>query len=379
MKSAHSTRLMLTAVAGGLALLAGCSDNNNNNMGGGSKSPAQPVLPTLATLTTIGSAVDPMNGDQNPYGLAIAPVSAGLVTAGDLIICNFNDGPTNTQGLGTTVVGLHPAAGSMPYRIAQSAALKGCSEVAVLADGTIAATADQANSVTLVQPNGTVVTPSPFAADVFANPWSDVYIPVSSRYTAPALYVSNATSGAIDRINLGSGDSQSSFTEIAKGFSVNGGMPGGISAPAGLTYDGSIDTLYVVDTNQNRVIALANVSQIGADGVVVNDTAAPPGMATFSGASASSASVIANGAPLNGPLSAALLGNGNLIVGNTLDPNGTNLLIEVSPQHGVVAQKNVDTGTAGALFGIVATVNSSGAQLIYFNDDNDATVKLLSH
>jgi hypothetical protein len=379
MHNSNSTRIMRAAAVGGFAVLAGCGYSHNGS-GYGSRPPAPPVLPSLATITTIGSAVDPANGDQNPYGLALATVSAGLITAGDLIICDFNDGPTNTQGLGTSVVGLHPAAGSMPYHIAQSTALLGCSAVAVLADGSIAATADQANSLALVQPNGTVVAASPFGGDTFANPWSDVYIPGGGLYGAnAALYVSNAGSGAIDRISLGSGDSQSAFTEIATGFSVNGGMPGSISAPAGLTYDASIDTLYVVDTNRNRVIELKNVSQIGTDGVVVNDTAAPPGTATFSGASASSAAVIANGAPLNGPISGALLGNGNLIVGNTLDANGTNLLIEVSPQQGVVAQKNVDTGAAGALFGIVATVNGSGAQLVYFNDDNDNTVKLLSH
>src|ERR1700733_10861087 len=52
--------------------------------------PATAVIGALP-ITTIGSTVDPTNGDENPYGLAIAPVSAGLLTAGDLVICNFND------------------------------------------------------------------------------------------------------------------------------------------------------------------------------------------------------------------------------------------------------------------------------------------------
>jgi hypothetical protein len=76
-------------------------------------------------------------------------------------------------------------------------------------------------------------------------------------------------------------------------------------------------------------------------------------------------------------------------VGNTLDPNGTNLLIEISPTAGVVATKNVDTGAAAAIFGIVTvpkTVTTQGAfgpintqtNMIYFNDDNDNTVKLLA-
>ena len=60
-----------------------------------------PAFGALA-ITTIGSTVDPTNGDGNPYGLAIAPVSAGLLTAGDLVICNFNDS-ANVQGNGTTI------------------------------------------------------------------------------------------------------------------------------------------------------------------------------------------------------------------------------------------------------------------------------------
>ena len=40
---------------------------------------------------------------------------------GDLIVCNFNDGSTNTEGLGTKVIGLRATAGATPYRIAQSA------------------------------------------------------------------------------------------------------------------------------------------------------------------------------------------------------------------------------------------------------------------
>ncbi|HWW80430.1 MAG TPA: hypothetical protein VNY82_12595, partial [Steroidobacteraceae bacterium] len=84
---------------------------------------SQSILSTLsvAGITKIGTTVDPVEKGGNPYGLAIAPVTAGLITAGDLIVCNFNDGATNTQGLGTTIVGLHPTAGATPYRIAQSA------------------------------------------------------------------------------------------------------------------------------------------------------------------------------------------------------------------------------------------------------------------
>lgn len=338
-----------------------------------------------STITTIGSTVDPIEDGGNPYGLAIAPVTAGLVTAGDLIACNFNDGATNTQGLGTTIVGLHPTAGAMPYRIAQSASLQGCNALAIFADGSIAAAAYSANQNPLVDPSGAVNTP--FSTDTFAEPWGEAYVAASGQNSA-ALYVSNAN-GTIDRITL-NGDTQTAFMQIVQGF-CGSGQPGGIYAPAGLTYDPSVDTLYVVDTSSYSVIALANVSQIGASGVMVagqcSSTSSPPTpVPTFSGPSASSASVIAHGQPLFAPLSAALLSDGDLIVENSDINIGTgqmpNLAVEVSPvlPGGFVGDPvQLDTsGTPGALFGIVATVDGQGNQIIYFNDDNTNAVMMMT-
>jgi hypothetical protein len=371
----HAHRATLTTL---LALLTGCGGYGSNGMQNTvtNVTISGAVLPTLATMTSVGSTLDPTEHGGNPYGLTVATATAGLITKGDLIACNFNDGSTNTQGLGTTVIGLHAMAGATPYRIAQSAQLLGCSSLTSLPDGSIVATAGQANATLLIAPSGAVT--KPFSADVFAEPWSAIYATHASN---AFVYISNVMTGAIDRIAL-TGDAQTSFTEIASGFSSNLGAPGSIAAPAGLTYDATNDTLYVVDTNANRVVALLKVSAIGTDGVIVSGT-------SFSGASAASAMVIASGAPLNGPISGALLVNGDLVVGNTLDPNGTNLLIEISPTAGVVATKNVDTGAAGAIFGIVTvptTVTTMGnygttntqTNLIYFNDDNTNTVMLLA-
>ncbi|MGO9932961.1 MAG: hypothetical protein ACLPV8_14275 [Steroidobacteraceae bacterium] len=96
------------------------------------------ILASLASVnpTTIGptgSATDPTQG-YNPYGLTIAPATAGLITAGDLVVCNFNQGGNANQGTGMNIVGLHPSAGSTPYSIAQSASLLGCSALMMLPD-----------------------------------------------------------------------------------------------------------------------------------------------------------------------------------------------------------------------------------------------------
>ena len=339
------------------------------------------ILSTLsvAGIIQIGSTIDPIEMGGNPYGLAIAPITTGLITAGDLVACNFNDGATNTQGLGTTIVGLHPTAGAMPYRIAQSSQLQGCNALAMLPDDSISAAAFGANQSALVTAAGVVNTP--FSSDTFAHPWGAAYEPANGQNPA-ALYVSNFD-GSIDRITL-NGDTQTAFTQIATGF-CNSGAPGAVFAPSGLTYDASIDTLYIVDTSSNSVVAFAGVSSIGAAGVVVNGQCPPGTMPptpapTFSGPSAASARVIATGGALFTPLSAALLSNGDLIVGNAdinIGSQTPNLVFEISPvlPGGFVGQPvQLDTGAPGALFGIVATVDAQGNQIVYFNDDNNNAV-----
>jgi hypothetical protein len=355
-------------------------------------SPTVTVNPAIITqlagvhAATIGSTVDPVTGQGNPYGLAIAPVTAGLITAGDLVVCNFNNNANPAvEGEGTSIVGLHPTAGAMPYHIAADAKLRGCNALTVLADDSISAAAFSANMNPLVSASGAVNTP--FASDTFASPWGEASAAAHGANPA-AIYVSNFD-GAIDRIAL-NGDTQTSFTRIAHGF-CGSGSPGAIYAPAGLTYDPSIDTLYILDTSSNSVVAFANVSSIGADGVTVNgdcnSVANPPTPApTFSGPSAASARVIAHGAPLFTPITAALLADGDLIVTNGDVNIGAgqmpNLAVEVSPvlPGGFVGQPlQLDTsGTPGALFGIAATTDAQGHQIVYFNDDNTNAVMMLA-
>ncbi|HXW80033.1 MAG TPA: hypothetical protein VEJ84_11080, partial [Acidimicrobiales bacterium] len=49
----------------------------------------------------------PVNGDVNPYGVAVVPESLGDLVAGDVLVTNFND-RQNVQGTGTTVVEVSP-------------------------------------------------------------------------------------------------------------------------------------------------------------------------------------------------------------------------------------------------------------------------------
>src|SRR5690349_15724429 len=57
-------------------------------------------LETMKRHNTLTSTV-PANGDQNPYAIVVAPVSAGKIQKDDVLVDNFND-RNNLQGLGST-------------------------------------------------------------------------------------------------------------------------------------------------------------------------------------------------------------------------------------------------------------------------------------
>jgi hypothetical protein len=389
---ASGSQTVVPTAAGTYTYTLNCSGTGGNKSASANVTVTPNLLAALAptgAIKSVGTTVDPMNGDLNPYGLVVAPATAGLITKGDLVVCNFNDGPTNTQGRGTTIIGLHPGTGSKPYHIAQSADLLGCNALTMLPDDSISAAAWTSNLNPLVSASGTVGTPF---SDTFVGPWAEAFVAATGTQPA-AIYVSNAPGGAtnaggtIDRISLDV-DAQTSFTEIVTGI-CSGGAPGGIFGPAGLTYDPASDTLYIVATSSASVIAITGVSTIQKDGVVVNGqcagAATPTPVPTFSGPSMASAKILAHGAPFTTPLSAALLKNGDLLVANadigiSTPSTTTNLLIEVSPvvPGGFVGQPlQVDTGTPGALFGLAATVDAQGNQVIYFNDDNSNMVMQL--
>src|SRR5581483_1892323 len=144
--------------------------------------------------------------------------------------------------------------------------------------------------------------------------------------------------------------------------------PGNILGPAGLTYDAATDKLFVVDSNLGRLLEFDGYSTLPANSITLGSDG------SFSGPSAGAAHVVFSGAPLNAPLSAAELFNGDLVVENT----GDNLLVEITPGGALVGTQNLDNGAAGALFGIAASGNSLATTRIYFNDDDDNTVKVLT-
>jgi len=71
------------------------------------KAPAQGYLANIRRHVTRTSTV-PASGDLNPYAIVVAPVSAGKVQKGDVLVTNFNN-KSNLQGTGTTIIDYNPS------------------------------------------------------------------------------------------------------------------------------------------------------------------------------------------------------------------------------------------------------------------------------
>ncbi len=404
----YARKSQALCLAFALVTVTGCSNMSSMGTTTTTTTTTMPasVISQLATMVTIGSTVDaggaagaPGVGDTNPYGLAIVPStvvntstvgsSSLVISPGDLIVCNFNSSSSSGVGMGTTVEDLKPMPGSMPVRIAQSASLQGCDALALNpTKGFIWAAAYTANDNPVVTPTGAVTT-AVTSSYMWDQPWGQIFgsptEPMGSTMTAPsAFYISDAGDGSIVQGLVSA--SPATYTKIITGFPVSVSKTYGILAPAGLTYDPSSDTLYVVSSDTDSVLAFSGVSTYVAGGVKITYMPASSSMGgtysmgtaasfAFSGPNAANAKVIFSGSPLNYPVSSALLYNGDLIVGNT----GDNNMVEISPSMmAVVGTKVVDPNAAGAIFGIATSGTSLATQKIYFNDDNTNSVMAIS-
>lgn len=322
------------------------------------------ILGQLKNQVVIGSTIDPDFGQLNPYGLDVAKSTNGAFTKGDLAVCNFNDS-SNVQGTGYTIVALHPQPGSSPTLVAADATtLTGCDALALQPDDTISAAAFSSNDNPFFTSSGSLITN--LSGSPFNDPFGQIY--AQPKKGSPAIYESNAADGSIVRISLPS----MSTEVVATGFPVNGGPPGSILGPSGLQYNPRGDKLYVVDGQNNSVTVISKISGMHHGCLTVRSNGR-----AFGGACKSKARVLYSGAPLNGPISSALFFNGDIVVGNTLDSTGTNLMVEINPGGHLMGVRNVDTGPGGSLFGMVATGSNARDTKLYFNDDNDNNLQVL--
>jgi hypothetical protein len=326
------------------------------------------ILAKLNASTTIGSTVDPINGDENPYSLAIAPSTRGLLHRGDLVVCDFNDS-ANVEGTGNSLIALDPTPGSSPVPIFSSNALLGCTESVVTNNDDIWTAAFVAPDLAVVSPSGTLV--STFRGAPFTAPFGITVAKDPDAAGNTVFYEGDAKSGDIVRIFAGPFGITTAI--IATGFAVNNAVPGAELGPGGLQYDRGRDRLYVVDGTNNTLVELRHVSTIPAHGITVH-----PDGKSFGGPFARRGRLVYAGSPLNAPISSALFPNGNVAIGNTGNPNGENLMVEITPHGRVAFVRNVDTGASGSIFGMVSSGHDSDDVKLYFGDDNDNSVIVLT-
>ncbi|HEY1683113.1 MAG TPA: hypothetical protein VGF98_15805 [Candidatus Tumulicola sp.] len=368
----NSTVPSANAGAGQVASLGQTSNDVQPNVDGTS------VLKTLTKQTQIGSTVDPSNGDTVPSGITYisqAPYGGGKIKKGDLVVCNYAD-KNGVMGNGTTEEVLVAKAGSKPVSLIASPDLKGCAGVG--AEPTydyLYATGSTAKDVASVSPQGKLF--QKISGSGLTQPYGGTFVDIGVSYSPGAgFWVGDATTGTVNRIDLGTMQKKPPVTPVIQGFKVNKGKPGSVLGPTALGEwqpgpFSSNTTLYVVDGASNILYSFAKVYNFyyGSPSVKIGPTGK-----TFTGPQAKSAKVLLSGAPLNGSIALTTLPNGNVIVAN----GKTNELIEVESTGKVLATKVVDTGTGGAIRSITAVGTSDKNTVLYFTDSNSNTVQELS-
>jgi hypothetical protein len=352
------------------------------------------IMPTLAQASsgsfigqfhTIGTLVStvPTNGDVNPYGTVVVPRSVGKLVRGDVLVSNFNN-KANQQGTGTTIVQISPSGkfslfaqidanalpGPCPGGVGLTTALvvlqRGWVVVGSLPtkDGT-SATA-KAGCLIVLDSHGKPV--ETFSGSPLNGPWDMTALDNDSEASLFVTNVLNGTvaakgnvvnQGTVVRIKLnvprqGSGKpSVASMTIIGSGFSERTDPAALVIGPTGVGLRGS--TLYVADSLNNRIAAIANA-------VKRESTAGTGKDVTLKGT-------------LNDPLGLTIAPNGDILTVNGNDGN----IVETTPGGTQIAHKLLDsTGSppgSGCLFGLAVVPGGRG---VYFVDDCDNTLKLLS-
>ncbi len=336
----------------------------------------------LNTVSTVASTI-PANRDVNPYGVAIVPRSHGQLTAGDVLVSNFNNAPTagapgGEQGRGATIVEVSPGGHQRLFATIPATAVPGgvgltTALVALRSGWVIVGSLPTADGTSATMRPGElfVLDASGRVREVIRGhgidgPWDATALdlgPVADLFVSNVLNgITNGkpaatTKGDVVRLRLsltGAEPRVVASTVIANGISVHTDPAALIVGPTGVALSPS-GTLFVADTVKSRI---ARIPDAVFRSQPVN-------------AGAPSATVSA-GTPLNGPLGLILTPNGDLLTAN----GGDNNLVELTQGGKVAAVRDVDKADppGGALFGLAATAHP---RQVYFVNDDKNTLNVL--
>jgi hypothetical protein len=340
------------------------------SIGHGRPTDTKSILKLLTKDVVIGSTVDTKNGDEGPRSISIVPNGHGLLSKGELLVCNFEDS-AGVAGNGTTLEALKAAPNSTPVRYFQSALIKGCDGDAFNPHNSTVYTAGlTSGKIVVISKSGKLV--KSYSGKTVNAPFSDEGAAPPQNFSPIYLYAGTTTGGGLLSISIGF-YGNGLATQVAKGFGVSGGSPQNELAASGLQYDASLDSLYIVDGVTNTIVAFSNSSKLlDKDEIIVK-----PGGKTFECKypKTTCATLVYSGSPLNAPMASALLPNGNLIVANT---QGTaNTLVELTPQGQVLDTAVVDKSSTQGVFGLAASGTTDSNTALYFTDTNSNTVQKL--
>ena len=370
----RATRALMAAAASAVALVAA----------GTAYADPQGFLETVHKHTTLINTV-PDNGDQNPYALVVAPVSAGTVKKDDVLVDNFNNS-TNLQGTGSTIVDYHPDTKQMSVFAVIPRDLKECpggiglsTAMTMLKSGWVIVGSTPSNDGTtgtkgagcliVLDPQGKVT--STISSPNINDPWGNMA--VVDNGNSATLFVSNAGFGVgsaageppvfkqatVLRLDLDIPDGKPPVvkkeTVVGSGFGAQADKGVFLVGPTGLALSSDQKLLYVSDAIGNRVNAIEDP--------MTRDTSAGVGR-----------QLTADGL-LHRPLAMVTAPNGHLLVTNAL--NGQ--VVEIDSASGKqIYARWIDTDKAqsppgnGDLFGIVMTPAGDG--FYYVQDDVNTLV-----
>lgn len=378
MNLAFDFRMVLTTIAVAMAVPARADE------------PPRGFLETVKKHVTLTSTVAD-NGDQNPYALVVAPVSAGKIQKDDVLVDNFND-LSNLQGLGTTIVDYNPATkettlfAKLPRHLPQCPGGVGLTTaMTMLKSGWVIVGSTPSNDgTTRTRGDGCLLVldadgrlAATWTGPDINGPWGNMA--VIDDGTSATLFVSMAgfdvpgpqvrdpetgfpvtmNKATVLRIELaitpGKPPAIKSRTVVANGFAHRADKDVFLIGPTGLAL-GTDSTLYVSDALSNRIVAIPQ--------------------ATTRMTSAGTGQEITKGGLLNRPLALIILPNGHLLTCN--GRNGQ--VVEIDPAAGkqLYAQW-IDTNQAqsppgnGDLFGMA--IRPDGKAFYYVEDDMNTVVE----
>jgi hypothetical protein len=335
------------------------------------------ILKLLKKDVTIGSTVDPANGDMGPRAVTVVQYNFGKLKKGQLLVCNFENS-SGTAGEGTTIEQFDPVANSKATTFFQNSKIEGCDGDAI--DGGDQVYGTGFTSKVMVWINEMGQLKKSYGSPI-TQPLGNGEAPMLYSYSPELVFVGNADTGGVDSFSFG-GYSSGHGKEVINGFDVNKGSGGSALGPSGIAYwcgappgSGTCpqkknppDTLYVADGACNAVVAVSHASAL----LVKDEITIGSGCAKFTCKypTTTCATVVRAGSPLDKPVAQTLLPNGNLIVANT----GNNTLVEMTPAGQVLDTMVVDKSKTPGIFGLAAIGTKDSNTALFYTDTNTNTL-----